>query len=267
MIFKEGFQTAAVDYRELGGRIGTNSADPIIPARINYRRARTRGRGRTALALERVRRIVPVPASKKRRPPRDLEGALSLSRPRPGDFGFRVEPQLEFDRATKRSGDTFDITSDPYYADDTPTSTSTPTPTPTPTRPTPAYIPKSSPSQPRNFKTFHHHPPTPSSSAFGGFDISALSPQPNRSRRALAVPPTPPDSESEFEDIDEQMFAREMGLELSDPRALGLYGPMVNVPSAIVRRVHWEIFSRSFWMAIGVTVPIMVVLFVIPVPC
>ncbi|KAF8609871.1 hypothetical protein BDV93DRAFT_600970 [Ceratobasidium sp. AG-I] len=249
-------RNTATDYRRMGGAIGTNSADPIIPARINYRRGRAQGKTRTALAMEKVRRILPVPASKKR-PLKDLEGGLSSSRPQPGDFGFRVEPELEYGTSKKGSGETFDITSDSYYADDTPT--------PTLTSPAPAYIPNASPSQLRKCKSFHRHPPTPTSSAFGGFDLSALSPQPNRARRAASLP-TPPESESEFEYMDDVMFAREMDLELRDPRALSLYGPMVNVPSAIVRRAHWEIFSRSMWMAVGVTAPMMVILLVIPVP-
>lgn len=64
--------------------------------------------------------------------------------------------------------------------------------------------------------------------------------------------------------IDEEEFAQSLDLDLSDPRALGLYGPMVTVPNPIVRHVFRQIFVRSMGVSILVTVPIMALLLLIP---
>ncbi|KAG9086182.1 hypothetical protein FRC06_003236 [Ceratobasidium sp. 370] len=120
-----------------------------------------------------------------------------------------------------------------------------------PTFPAPAYIP-TSPHPAIQQSPFAQRPRplaplTPTSAPLGGFSITSLSPK---------APPMPPNWGEQ-----EQRLVRDLG----DPRALGVYGPMVNIPSGLVRRVHRDIFVRSMLMAVGVTVPITAVLLVIPV--
>ncbi|KAG8746930.1 hypothetical protein FRC10_003101 [Ceratobasidium sp. 414] len=121
--------------------------------------------------------------------------------------------------------------------------------------PAPAYIPTSPhlaiQQCPFAQQPYSLAPPTPTSAPLGGFSITALRPK---------APPMPPNWGEE-----EQRLVRAMDLDLGDPRALGVYGPMVNIPSGLVRRVHRDIFVRSMWMALGVTVPIVIVLLLIPV--
>ncbi|KAG9124746.1 hypothetical protein FRC07_010397 [Ceratobasidium sp. 392] len=125
--------------------------------------------------------------------------------------------------------------------------------------PAPAYIPTSPHSTLQRCTHIQRPDPQsqpstsgPSTPQPGNFSITSLSPK---------APPIPPNwGEAE------RRIVRAMDLDLGDPRALGFYGPMVNIPSGFVRRVHREIFVRSMWMASGVTVVIVGVLLVIPVP-
>ncbi|QRW27679.1 hypothetical protein RhiXN_02274 [Rhizoctonia solani] len=141
--------------------------------------------------------------------------------------------------------------------------------------PTPAYIPgkDSTISVHRLGEQMHKHPWTPTSAAYGGFDIHALHPQiSSRRRRRPHVAQcasnhsntSPQSCETEVELPDQDELARSLNLDLGDPRALGLYGHMVTIPNPIVRHVHREIFVRAWWMAVAVTIPIMVILLVIP---
>ncbi|KAG8724523.1 hypothetical protein FRC09_017624 [Ceratobasidium sp. 395] len=131
-----------------------------------------------------------------------------------------------------------------------------------PSFPSLAYIP-TSPHSTLQRSQIPHQQPTPTSTSApdrpepqpkqpGAFSITSLNPK---------TPPIPPDWGE-----PERRLVRAMDLDLGDPRALGVYGPMVNIPSGLVRRVHREIFVRSMWMALGVSVVIVGVLLVIPVP-
>ncbi|KAG9075631.1 hypothetical protein FS749_012683, partial [Ceratobasidium sp. UAMH 11750] len=118
-----------------------------------------------------------------------------------------------------------------------------------PTFPTPAYIPTSPhpPIQQCPLAAQQPEQSQPLAPPLGGFSITSLRPK---------APPIPPNWGPEQRATD---------LDIGDPRALGVYSPMVNIPSGFVRRVHRDIFMRSMWMAVGVTVPIVIVLLVIPV--
>ncbi|QRV99863.1 hypothetical protein RhiJN_27882 [Ceratobasidium sp. AG-Ba] len=126
-----------------------------------------------------------------------------------------------------------------------------------PAFPAPAYIPTSPHSalqqctqiQAQSQPDLHTRSPNDTP---GKFSITALNPK---------TPPLP-----SHWDEEDKLLVRAMDLDLGDPRALGVYGPMVNIPSEFVRRVQRDIFMRSLWLTIAVTVPIMAVLLVIPVP-
>ncbi|KAG8790775.1 hypothetical protein FRC12_011057 [Ceratobasidium sp. 428] len=132
-----------------------------------------------------------------------------------------------------------------------------------PSFPSLAYIPTSPhstlqrsqiPQQPAQQPTFTSapNPSEPQRKQPGAFSITSLNPK---------TPPIPPNWGE-----PERRLVRAMDLDLGDPRALSVYGPMVNIPSGLVRRVHREIFVRSMWMSLGVSVVIVGVLLVIPVP-
>ncbi|CAE7179576.1 unnamed protein product [Rhizoctonia solani] len=150
----------------------------------------------------------------------------------------RKRPTPDVERGRESTGFGFRVEAEPEQAE-----------TPMPEFPSPAYIPGSS-------TRMHKHPWTPTTAAFGGFDIYTLRPQPRRSTVSGSC-------ETELE-MGEEEFARELGLDLRDPRALGFYGHMVTIPNPLVRHVHREIFVRAFWLAMVVTIPIMVILLVIP---
>ncbi|QRW14374.1 hypothetical protein RhiLY_13373 [Ceratobasidium sp. AG-Ba] len=126
-----------------------------------------------------------------------------------------------------------------------------------PAFPAPAYIPTSPHSALQQCAQVQTQSQTPAhtqeaNNAPGKFSIAALNPK---------TPPLP-----SHWDEEDKLLVRAMDLDLGDPRALGVYGPMVNIPSELVRRVQRDIFMRSLWLTIAMTVPIMAILLVIPVP-
>jgi hypothetical protein len=231
---KDPHTAARVNWRDIAGGSHRNSADPII----KHKRPGRRKPRRLGPIAQKVRRMLAKP--KRRQPQADLEHGLGRQRER-GGFGFR---------AGLDDGESFGMSAS------------------TPTFPTAAYIPSSPPSAYRLCEQMHKHPWALPSAAYGGFNIYALSPQPRRRQPQLSTHSSPrsqnSESDSDVDLIDEDEFARSLNLDLSDPRALGLYGPMVTVPNPVVRRVFREIFLRAMWMSLGVTVPIMVILLVIP---
>ncbi|CAE6371023.1 unnamed protein product [Rhizoctonia solani] len=225
---------------------GADSADPII-------RPKRAHRPRKPSRLPAVRRLLGAKGRRNRRP--QSRSDLECGRPEGTGFGFRVEAEPEQERSFGNLQESLDPV------------------TPLPTPPPVAYIPggDSTLSVHRLGEQMHKHPWTPTSAAYGGFDIYALRTQPsphphcNIPRRASEHSDSSPRScETEVELPDQDELARSLNLDLGDPRALGLYGHMVTIPNPIVRHVHREIFVRSWWMAVAVTIPIMVILLVIP---
>ncbi|CAE6420419.1 unnamed protein product [Rhizoctonia solani] len=223
----------------------TNSADPIIrPKRVHRPRKTNR--------ISPIRRLLGARGPKQRPQP---QSDPEYGRLRRAGFGFRVEAEPDQEPSFGNLHDTLEPV------------------TPLPTLPSAAYIPgrDSTLSVYRLAEQMHKHPWTPTSAAYGGFDIYALRPQPSRRHRpniahcASEHSNTSPQScETEVELPDQDELARSLNLDLGDPRALGLYGHMVTIPNPIVRHVHREIFVRAWWMAVAVTIPIMVILLVIP---
>ncbi|CAE6535896.1 unnamed protein product [Rhizoctonia solani] len=236
-----------IDWKYAGeSNKNVTSADPIIRPKHTYRPRRTS-------RFPAVRRLLGASGHKKRlKPQLDIE----RGRQQEGGFGFRVEAEPEQDRSFGNLHETLEPE------------------TPMPALPSPAYIPgkHSTVSVHRLGEQMHKHPWTPTAAAFGGFDVYALRPQPVSGRRRPHIPHltsnhsniSPESCETEIEIPDQDELARQFDLDLGDPRALGLYGHMVTIPNPIVRYVHHEIFVRSAWVAIVVTIPIMVIILVIP---
>ncbi|KAF8710424.1 hypothetical protein RHS03_01773, partial [Rhizoctonia solani] len=238
-----------IDWKYMGGgNKAVTSTDPIIrPKRVQ--------RPRKASRFPAIRRILGARGRKRQHP--HFQPDLEYGRPQTAGFGFRVEAEPDQESSFGNLHDTLEPT------------------TPLPTPPTPAYIPgkDSTISVHRLGEQMHKHPWTPTSAAYGGFDIHALHPQiSSRRRRRPHVAQcasnhsntSPQSCETEVELPDQDELARSLNLDLGDPRALGLYGHMVTIPNPIVRHVHREIFVRAWWMAVAVTIPIMVILLVIP---
>ncbi|CAE6474059.1 unnamed protein product [Rhizoctonia solani] len=248
-------ENARIDWKHMGGggsSKNVTSADPIIRPKRSYR-------PRRPSRFSAVRRVLAARGRRKQLPPQpDLESGRQI-RAGGGGFGFRVEGEPDHDRSFGNLHET--LTLEPE--------------TPMPPSPPAAYIPtkESTISVHRLAEQMHRHPWTPTAAAYGGFDIHALRPQPVSRRRYRPHIPhrasnhsntSPQSCETEVEIPDQDELAREFGLDLGDPRALGLYGHMVTVPNPIVRHVHREIFVRAWWMAVVVTIPILVILLVIP---
>ncbi|CAE6525371.1 unnamed protein product [Rhizoctonia solani] len=244
MFVQNPYDATRVDWKCVGGgNKHVTSASPIIRPKRSYR-------PRRPSRFPAVRRVLGARGHKKRSQPQPDERAR-----RTVGFGFRARAEPDHDPSFGNLRETLEPE------------------TPLPTCPTPAYIPRmdSALSVHRLGEQMHKHPWTPTAAAFGGFDIYTLRQKPPRCRphtphHASNHSNTSPEScETEVEIPDQDEFAQEqLGLDLRDPRALGLYGHMVTVPNPIVRHVHREIFVRAFWMAVVVTIPIMVILLVIP---
>ncbi|EUC59510.1 transmembrane protein, putative [Rhizoctonia solani AG-3 Rhs1AP] len=244
------YETARIDWKYVGGdNKDVTSADPIIRPKRSYR-------PRRPTRFPAVRRVLGTRAHKQHSKPQpDLERGKQTT-----GFGFRVQHEPDHDPSFGNLHETLELE------------------TPMPKCPTPAYIPgqhNSTLTVHRLGEQMHKHPWTPTAAAFGGFDIYMLRLQPCSRRRRPHMPhhhhhasnhsnASPESCETEVEIPDQDEFAQGLGLDLRDPRALGFYGHMVTIPNPLVRHVHREIFVRAFWMAVMVTVPIMVTLLVIP---
>ncbi|KAH7341117.1 hypothetical protein B0J17DRAFT_654280 [Rhizoctonia solani] len=240
------YENARIDWKHMGGSSkNVTSADPIIRPKRSYR-------PRRPSRFSAVRRVLGARGRRKLPPPQpDIESGRQTR----GGFGFRVEGEPDHEPSFGNLHETLEP--------ETPI-----------TCPPAAYIPgkDSTISVHRLAEQMHRHPWTPTAAAYGGFDIHALRPQPISRRRHLHIPHhasnhsnmSPQSCETEVEIPDQDELARVFGLDLGDPRALGLYGHMVTIPSPIVRHVHREIFVRAWWMAVVVTIPILVILLVIP---
>ncbi|CAE6441454.1 unnamed protein product [Rhizoctonia solani] len=246
MFAQNPYETARINWKCAGGdNKNVTSADPIIRPKRSYR-------PRRPTRFSAVRRVLGARAHKQRpKPQPDVKRGKQTA-----GFGFRVQGEPDHDPSFGNLHETLELE------------------TPIPTSPTPAYIPgrNSALSVHHLGEQMHKHPWTPTAAAFGGFDIYMLRLQPRSRRRRPHMShhvsnhsnTSPESCETEVEIPDQDELAQGLGLDLRDPRALGFYGHMVTIPNPLVRHVHREIFVRAFWMAVVVTIPIMVILLVIP---
>ncbi|KAG8793599.1 hypothetical protein FRC12_002231 [Ceratobasidium sp. 428] len=220
-----------VDYKGMGDRMmvgKSESVEPIIRPHTLYRPRRDGSHG----IFDRMRWFVPRRNIEEER---DIEQGGVQGGEEDGSYeGSTRVGSVSYGGGASTSGPSFPSLA---YIPTSPHSTLQRSQIPQP----PAQEPTSTP-------TPTSDPPEPQPKQPGGFSITSLNPK---------APPIPPDWGE-----PERRLVRDLG----DPKALGFYGPMVSIPNGLVRLVHRQIFVRSMWMSLGVSVVLIAVLLVIPVP-